>query len=91
MSNRHIGSFRLGVDMKKQLPSKLFQNLFDEDLVTSNEAPKISVDRGEKKVAFLNNGAFGRAYDLVQSIAIQLTQIWHQHAQEKQQHSNWTT
>ena len=75
MSQTQIGSFRLGVDMKKHLPSKLFVDLFDEDLVTSNEASKISVDRGDKKVAFLNNGAFGRAYDLVQSIAIQLRQF----------------
>ena len=89
MSANQIGSFRLGVDMKKLLPSKLYSDIFDEEILStdissldvpsndikSNVASTISVDRGETSVAFLNNGAFGRAYDRVQSVAVQLRQF----------------
>jgi ABC-type phosphate/phosphonate transport system substrate-binding protein len=75
MSTNQIGSFRLGVDMKKLLPSKLYSDIFDDADITSNDASTIRVDRGETSAAFLNNGAFGRAYDRVQSVAIQLRQF----------------
>ena len=75
MSQTQIGSFRSGVDLKRHLPAKLFRDIFDESDNLSSDVANISVDRGENKVAFLNNGAFGRAYDKVQSIAMQLRQF----------------
>lgn len=75
MSQTQIGSFRSGVDLKRHLPAQLFRDIFDESDNLSPDVSNISVDRGENKVAFLNNGAFGRAYDKVQSIAMQLRQF----------------
>jgi hypothetical protein len=61
MSNQ-LGSFRIGSDVKKLLPADLFSAIFDDD-VTSCDASDITVDRGVTSAAFLNNAAFGRAYD----------------------------
>ena len=69
-----IGSFRVGAELKKLLPPKVFADIFDDD-VSSNDAPAISVDPGPTSAAFLNNGASGRAYDRVRNIAIQLRQF----------------
>ncbi len=46
-------------------------DIFNDD-VTSNDASTISVDRGATSAAFLNNGAFGRAYDRVRNLSTEL-------------------
>ena len=69
--NVQIGSFRIGAELKRVLPAKLYDDIFNGD-VSQNDAAKISVDRGMTSSAFLNNGAFGRAYDAVQNVANEL-------------------
>lgn len=66
-----IGSFRSVADVKTLLPEKLYKAIFDEIPDGLDIKTLISVDSNQKN-QYLNNAAFGRAYDSVIDLSIDL-------------------
>ena len=66
-----IGSFRFEEDIKKYLPDELYSQIFDEisDDLKISELVQIKLNDGN---AYLNHAAFGRAYNDVISLSLQL-------------------
>ena len=59
-----IGSFRDNVDIKSLLPSDLYSSIFDPIPDNWNLTDLITIRKNEGR-HYLNNAAFGRAYDEV--------------------------
>ena len=62
-----IGSFRDNVDIKSLLPSDLYSSIFDPIPDNWNLTDLITIKKNEGR-HYLNNAAFGRAYDEVRYI-----------------------
>ena len=61
-----IGSFRDNVDIKSLLPSDLYSSIFDPIPDNWNLADLITIKSNQGR-HYLNNAAFGRAYDEVKN------------------------
>ena len=64
-----IGSFRDNVDIKSLLPSDLYSSIFDPIPDNWNLTDLITIKTNQGR-HYLNNAAFGRAYDEVSIILI---------------------
>lgn len=71
-NNKTVGSFRNVLDIQKRLPKKLYDAIFEtvSNALDTRELINISSNK-----TYLNNGAFGHAYDAVKKLSVMLREF----------------
>ena len=78
--NTELGSFRASNNIKDNLPTSIYQSLFEsKDILTLKKNIPLLIEEKNSKKSYLNNGAFGKAYKDCYDLSLQLYEFQETH------------